>query len=388
MRSGIYLVAALVLLTAVAGPVSATAGTASAATAATNQSTVECGFPFSATDATGTEVTVEEEPKRIVTLNPSAAQTMWEIGGQAKVVGVSQYAAYLDGADAKANISASGQAFVNVEKVIGLEPDLVLAPNTIPNETVAKLRQAGLTVYKFPYQSSIEDIKEKTLLTGQLTGHCDGAEETVDWMESELKTVERAVEGEKRPDALYVFFGYTAGSGTFAHTVIETAGGNNVAADANISGYQQISQEIVVEANPDWIVVNDGATQIPQTEAYNSTTAVRKNQTVVLQEEYISQPAPRIVLSIVKLAKTFHPEAYEQAAAQANATASANATVTTNATATTDATATTTATEAQPATTSAESTPAGTSTNSPGFGAGVAAVALALSTLLFSRRRD
>lgn len=383
MRSATLLVAALVLLTAVAGPAGAATGvaTADSASTATSDHSVDCEFPFSATDATETEVTVDEEPERIVTLNPSAAQTMWEIGGEAKVVGVSQYAAYLDGADAKANVSASGQAFVNVEKVIDLEPDLVLAPNTIPNETVSQLREAGLTVYKFPYQTSIDDIEEKTLLMGQLTGECEGAEETVAWMESELDTVERAVEGEERPDVLYVFFGYTAGTGTFAHTVIETGGGNNVAADANISGYQQISQEVVVETNPEWIVLNDGATQIPQTEAYNSTTAVQKNQTVVLREEYISQPAPRIVHSIVKLAQTLHPEAYEQAAA--NQTAGNATEATTGTTEQTEAT-----TEAPEQTATSEATPAETSTNTPGFGPGVAVVAVALSTLLFRRTRN
>lgn len=368
MRPRISLVLAVVVFAAFATPVSAGGSTNAAA-----GTTVECGFPFTATDATGTEVTVDSEPQRIVTLSPSAAQTMWEIGGKDKVVGVTKYAAYLEGAETRANISGSGQSFVNVEKVISLEPDLVLAPNVISNDTVAKLREAGLTVYKFPFQTSIDDIKQKTLLMGQLTGECDGAEETVAWMEAELSVVREAVDGQERPPVLYVFFGYTGGEGTFVHRIIETAGGNNIAADANISGYKQISQEIVVKYNPEWIVLNDGATQIPQTEAYNNTYAVQHDQIVVLQEEYISQPAPRIVLSVVTLAKALHPEAYEQAAQE---------------TATETATQASTATDTQTQTAVPESTPTTTSANNPGFGVGVAVVAIALTIFLFRRPRE
>lgn len=378
MRSRIPLLMAVVLVATVVGPALGASTPVGA-----QEDPIQCRFPFSTTDATGTEVTVENEPQSIVTLNPSAAQTMWEIGGREKVVGVSQFASYLEGAESKTNISAAGESSFNLERIVSLEPDLVLAPNTISNDTVAQLRETGLTVFKFPFQQSIEDIQERTLLMGQLTGECDGAEETVASMEKRLNTVQRAVEGEDRPRVLYVFFGYTAGEGTFAHRVIETAGGTNIAAEANISGYQQISQEVVVEYNPQWIVVNDGATGIPATEAYNNTNAVQNNQTVVLQEEYISQPAPRIVRSVVKLAQTLHPEAYEQATNATQTAVTANETQTTT---TATPTETTSQSTTQTQTATAESSPATTTTSTPGFGLGIAATAIALSSLFFGRR--
>jgi len=376
MRQRVSLITVVVILAAVTGSVGAAAGTAPL-----DHGTSDCEFPVTATDATGEEVTVESEPQRVVTLNPSAAQTMWEIGGRDKVLGVSQYATYLDGATEKANVSGSGPSSINIERVVDLEPDLVLAPNTIQNETIDALREAGLTVYRFSLQTSIDDIKHKTLLTGQLTGQCEGAEETVDWMEAELNTVEEAIQGRDRPRVLYVFFGYTGGTGTFAHAVIETAGGTNIAAAANISGYQPISDEVVVDRDPEWIVVNDGAPQVPQSAAYNGTTAVQNDQIVVLQEEYISQPAPRIVRSVKKLAQTLHPEAYE---AVANGTATDDGT--TAAGESTSSPMTDDGTSANDGTTVAgESTPSPTAENTPGFGIGVAAIALAATILLFRR---
>jgi iron complex transport system substrate-binding protein len=287
-----------------------------------SQTAAACEFPVTRTDATGADVTVESKPARIVTLAPSAAQTMWEIGGSDAVVGVSRYAAYLEGAGAKTNVSGAGQTFVDVEQVVGLEPDLVLAPNVVPNETVDKLRSAGVTVYKFRPAPSIEFVEEKTLLIGRLTGHCEGARETVDWMTERLDAVERAVDGEPRPRVLYVTFGYAAGSSTFVHDVLTTAGGRNVAAAANITGFGQISDEVIVRRNPEWLVLNSDAPTVPRSAAYNSTDAVRNDRVVVVDANYVSQPAPRVVRVVEKLARAFHPEVYARAA---NATASAGA---------------------------------------------------------------
>jgi iron complex transport system substrate-binding protein len=314
MRTNVSTIAVVVavVLAAVATPVGVVAGT-------TQQ---DCSFPVTETDATGTEVTVEAEPERIVTLGPSAAQTMWEIGAKGRVVGVSQHASYLEGADERANVSGAGQNFVNAEKVVELEPDLVLAPDVVPDDAVAKLRESGLTVYKFDFAATIEDVYAKTELAGQLVGACEGASETVAGMDDRIGTVEEAVEGQDSPRVLYVFFGYTAGEGTFVHEIITAAGGTNVAAEAGISGYQQLSEETVVEQDPEWLVLNSDAPAVPQSDAYNSTTAVEEGQTVVVDANYVSQPAPRIVQPITELAGAFFPEAY----AEANATLTPTAT--------------------------------------------------------------
>ncbi|MHB9288921.1 PGF-CTERM-anchored ABC transporter substrate-binding protein [Halobacteriales archaeon Cl-PHB] len=357
MKTNRVAIAALVVVS-VLGPATVAVGA---------QSDADCSFPVERTDATGTTVTIEEEPQRIVTLNPSAAQTMWEIGAEDKVVGVTQYTTYLEGASAKANISGAGGT-VNVEKVVAQEPDLVLAPNaTFSKDNIRKLRESGVTVYHFSEATSLEDIKEKTTRIGQLTGECQGATEAVERMDTELSRIDRAVEGQDRPDVLYVFFGQTAGEGTFIHMAIEAAGGNNVAADAGITGYKPISEEIVVDQNPDWIVLNSGAPTVPKSDAYNATTAVEQNQTVVVDRNRVSQPAPRIVSVVKNLAKSFHPDAY----AAAETTATATSTPTPEG-----------VTDTPTATVTHESTPGGIG---PGFGVATALVAL-LGAVLLARR--
>ncbi|MFH5801856.1 PGF-CTERM-anchored ABC transporter substrate-binding protein [Haladaptatus sp. CMAA 1911] len=334
MRQRILLVSLLLVATLAVPP--------AATVTATQQST--CSFPVSKVDATGTKATLDEKPERVVTLSPSAAQIMWEIGAKDKVVGVTQYASYLEGASEKANVSGTGESFVNVEKVVSLKPDLVLAPNTVSKETVKKLRDAGVTVYAYRSATSIEDVYRDTAVTGTLVGECGGAKKTVSWMKDRIRTVRQAVKGEQRPDVLYLFYGYTSGKGTFIDRIIRTAGGNNVAAKVGISGYKEISKEVVVKQDPDWIVLNEQDPAVPDETGYRNLTAVRKNRTVVVPIEYMNQPAPRVVFAITNLTKHFHPDAY----AAANATTNTTVTTTEMISAADESEATTTESNGQP----------------------------------------
>lgn len=383
MRTSTVAVAVLVLLAGVVpvGAVATTGPETSGLDAATGSSAetrgdaaaltqqAGCGFPTTTTDATGTEVRVEDRPERIVTLSPSAAQTMWDIGARDRVVGVTQYATYLEGADTRTNVSGAGQTLISTEQVVGANPDLVLAPNVVPNETVTALRDAGLTVYKAEAAGTLRDVADKTRLFGRLVGSCASANATADRFEAELATVEEAVAGEDRPRVLYTFFGFTAGEGTFIDEIITTAGGENVAAEANITGFQQVSPETVVAQDPEWLVLNSDSPQAPRTDAYNSTTAVQEGNVVVLDANYISQPAPRVIRSVQTLAQAFHPDAYAQA----------------NATATPTPTETATPTETPSTTTQAvDDTPA-TTTSTPGFGVVVALLSTLVAALLARR---
>ena len=226
-----------------------------------------------------------------------------------------------------------------------------------------------------------------------------------------MNTIRQAVAGEDSPRVLYPQSGgFVAGNGTFIHEVMETAGGDNIAANAGIQGYQQMSNETIAERDPEWIIASDRAA-IPAGEPYASTTAVQQDQIIVVDSNLISQSGPRIVTPMTEIAQQLHPEAM-QTANLSNATVTeqpvaadgGNATVGTETAVATDGG---TAVE----TTAGETTPgdemAGgdadgaateggatgtsgetetTSGNGTGFGVVVAAVAL-LGAALLARRR-
>lgn len=349
----------LALLLAVAG-----AGPAVGAPLEDHQAENACSFPLTRTDATGTAVTVEDDPDRVVALHASAAQTMWEIGGSGEVVGmpVNRYTSYLEGYQRPRDVVAADEFTVVVEGVVNASPDLVLAPNVTPVETVSKLRSAGLTVYHFEAARTIEDVYAKTLLTGQLTGNCDGAAERTARMRVRIDRVREAVADEPRPTVIYPLGGgVVAGNGTFLHELITTAGGRNLAADAGIDGYRPISAEEIEAADPDWLILNEDLPRSAvQMDAYNRTTAVERDQIVRINPNYANQPAPRIAVVVEQLARALHPGVL----AEANATAAPGT-----------------------ATTAPSTAPATSSGGQPGFGLAVALAALAVALLTARRGR-
>ena len=255
-----------------------------------------CGFPLEMTDATGTTITLDESPDRITTINPSAAQTLWELGEQDRVVGVSQFASYLDGAEERANVSAEFGA--SVERVVDTEPDLVLAPNS-SSADVGPLREQGLTVYHFQAATSIDDIAEKTETIGRLVGACDAASETNEEMYDAVDAAEERTADVDRPAALYPLGGgYVAANNTFIDAIMNAGGTDNAAAEYR--GYPQLSDEVILETDPELILVKDAEAAILEQEPYASTTAGAEGNYVVMDESYLSQPAPRSVIVSTK----------------------------------------------------------------------------------------
>jgi iron complex transport system substrate-binding protein len=332
----------------------------------------DCGFPVTVTDATGAAVTLAGPPERIVTLSPSAAQTLWEVGARDRVVATTEFATYLDGATALERVPAAGGA-VDVERVVGLRPDLVLAPGTISNETVDALRRADVTVVALATPSTVAGVAEKTTVTGRLVGECAGAAATNAWMRRNVASVERAVADRPRPRALYLLGGgFTAGEGTYVHDLLRTAGVRNVAAGAGVSGYARISPEVVRERDPEWLV-RSPEVSVPDEPAYRETTAVRENNTVVVAGNWLNQPAPR---SIVRAVRAVALGVHDVDAAYVPRSAVERGTDTATPPPTTD----------RPAT--PEPTPAPTAGDGSGFGVVAAAAAVFGAALLARRGRS
>ncbi|MEZ3144416.1 PGF-CTERM-anchored ABC transporter substrate-binding protein [Halobaculum sp. MBLA0143] len=345
------------------------------------QTQTTCEFPVTTTDATGTEVTVTERPERVTTLQPSAAQTMWEIGGRDQVVGVSKYATYLDGAGERTNISTGGFGGASVEKVVGTEPDLVLAPNVVRNETIQSLRNAGLTVFKFEGAGDIADVRQKTTLIGKLTGNCAGAAEANAWMTANVEAVSEATADTERPTVLYPLSGgFVVGEETFITQMIRAAGGQNVFR-GEISGYREVSSEVVLTSEPDVVVFGDTTAYLAGEKPYRQLSAVQQNRTVTVNTNWLNQPAPRsVVYGVRNLSAGVAPETTADVSFPARDEVSV-ATETPTATETPEPAATET-----PEPTATETPEPTTSTSAPGMGAVVALVAAGVAALLGRRR--
>jgi iron complex transport system substrate-binding protein len=397
MRKATAVVGAVLVLVAAFGatvPVAADTGGSGAGVSASVGADSHCSYPVTMTDATGTDVTIEEDPDRLVALAPSAAQILWEIGADEEVVGMPQdfYTGYLNGTDGKTDV-VNDDGSVIAEAVVGSEPDLVLAPNVVSNETVESLRDSGLTVYRFENAEDLEDVYAKIELYGRLTGNYEEAGRVSARMQGQVEAVRDAVSDEENPR---VFFslgrGYTAGENTFIGQLVEAAGGDNIAAGEinSSSGYGVLSDEVVAREDPEWIVQNGQFGTVPQTAAFNESTAVQEGNVVKVDRNFTTQNGPRNVQPLKKMAQAFHPDASERVDFSAVETPEPASCSTPTPTATATEIATAEMDDSTPTATAEMDDPTPTATTSdggPGFRAAGAVVAL-LAGALVARRRQ
>lgn len=310
------LIVCLAVLTTLA--MVAPAGVASSG-AATAQEELTCEYPLELEDATGETVTIEEEPDSVVALGPSDAQILHEIGAEEKLVGmpVGPFTDYLD-ADEDLDITQDDGATVVAEEIVDRDPDVVIAANIYENnDVVDTLRDAGLTVYVSPTDESLDGIAENVQLIGELVGECDGAEAALEEMDERLSIIEAAVEDEAHPLAYYAMGdGFTTGANTFQDEILTTAGVENIAAEAGLEGWTEISEEVVVEQDPEWIIYDAAQDEPPVGEGAMATTAYQNDQFVEVDGSFMSQPGPYVLHAIEEIVETVHPEAYADAEAE------------------------------------------------------------------------
>lgn len=316
---------ALVLVVLAVGPV-LTAGLAGAQTGIDTQQTAAasshaCEFPLTVEDNTGQQVTIDKEPQEVVALLPSVAQQIWAMDAEEKVVGmpVREWTSYLEGSQNKTHVlefdDSVGLSVPDTEVIVDLDPDIVLAPNEVPEDSIAELREAGETVYYYERPSNLDGLTELLDRTGRLLGECNGADEAVAEMNETIDFVESAVADEERPRVFYDSgYATTVTGGSLQHELLTTAGLENVAAEFDSI---QFDPEQVVAADPEWVITTEGG-QLSDISGYNQTTALQEDQIVTVDANLFSQRGPRYADVIENLAETFHGEALAQARNQNN----------------------------------------------------------------------
>ena len=129
--------------------------------------------PGTFTDDMGREVTIDKVPQRIVSLAPSHTEILFALGLGDRIVGVTRYCNYPEEAKEKEKIG--GFATPDLEKIIALKPDLILAKGTLQKSLVTKLEERGQTVF-WIYPHTVSDILESFERIGKITGSSSAAQ--------------------------------------------------------------------------------------------------------------------------------------------------------------------------------------------------------------------
>lgn len=259
----------------------------------------DTGFPVTLSDNHGRNLTIEKAPIRIVSLAPSNTEILFALGLGEKVVGVTEYDNYPD--EAKLVEKVGGFQTVDIEKVVSLNPELVLATGGIQLEVIEKLREVGLTVVVIDAKS-VDEIQENILLIGRIAGSKREAESLVDSMGQRIELVKnKSSSNPRRPRVMYIVWGeplMAAGPGAFASSLIELAGGENVFSDAGID-YPKVSMESVIERDPEVIITNTNTgmelESLKDAAEWKGISAVKNRRFHVINGDIVSRPGPRIV---------------------------------------------------------------------------------------------
>jgi len=276
----------------------------------------EAAFPLTVTDDDGVEVTLPAEPKRIVTFAPSNTEIVFALGLGDRVVGVSgDFDNYPPEAQKVDYVGGAGEFGVdpNVEKLISLEPDLMLtiAGGEHWKESVRDLDIPVFTVNATDFDDLLQDIET----VGRITGAVEEAESLTETMVGDAEGIVDAVAADPRATCFFeVFFPplTTVGPQTFIFDLLDRAGCDPVSAGAS-SDYPEWSVDRLVTEDPDVYLVSSESGQsveaVAKRPGFGQLSSVQGNDVILIDSDLISRPGPRVVEGLQALAEALHPAA-------------------------------------------------------------------------------
>ncbi len=290
-----------------------------------NKGIIEKADEVIVTDDFGFKVIVKKYPHRIVSLAPSNTEILFALGLGNRVVGVTDYCDYPPKAvklkeEGKIK-SIGGFSTVNVEKVVALKPDLVVAAYGNGLGNIEAIKRFGIPVICFN-PKSLRDVMRDIWILGVVTGTERNATKLIRFMEEKIKRVEEIVSHAKtRPRVVHILWNdpiWVSGRGTFVDELIRLAGGENA---VKKKGWIVISKEELLRLNPDVIIVNSGNGMSPKgknvlydwlmhDKILSRLKAVRNGRVYVIDADIVSRPSYRLVYALEEFAKFIHPELF------------------------------------------------------------------------------
>lgn len=255
-------------------------------------------FPVVVVDAAGDEHRFERPPTRIISLVPSATETLLALGAGDRLIARTDF----DTMAAVAMLpSVGGGLDPSLEVLVVQEPDLVIRFEG-PSSAGAAGRFAELGIPSLAIRpDGIEDVRQIVRLLGRVTGATAGADSLLSEIDATLDRVRDAVRGRPPVKVAFLLGGpapWAAGAGSYIDQLLTLAGGENVFADLG-QLYAQVSPESLVVRDIDLILLPDGADPTPGV-----------GRPVRYVPESIQFPGPRLGEATLALAEILHPEAF------------------------------------------------------------------------------
>jgi iron complex transport system substrate-binding protein len=275
--------------------------------------------PVEYTDDLGRKVPLKGVAERIISLSPANTEMLYALGLEDKLLGVTTYCNYPPAVKDKPKVSE--YSVVDVEKVVSLQPDLILADSIHKAEVIPALEKLGIPVLGID-PSSLDGIMSDLEMIGRIGGKAQAASSLITGLQGRIKVVTNKTDtmlSAEKPRAFFLTWHdplWTAGSKTLINELMTKAGGTNIAAD--LDGHIQIDLETVIQRNPQIIFIlssmGDQDTSfnfIKNEPRFQATEAAKNARIYRIDSDIFARTTPRSVDALEQMTKLMHPEVFK-----------------------------------------------------------------------------
>ena len=253
-------------------------------------------------------------PERIISLGQTITERIYLLEADKNLIADTVYCVEPEDAKYKEKVGTLLQA--NLEKIVALKPDLVIASNLARPKQLRKLKNLGIRVVQLSYPKNFSEMCRQFLDLGVLLGKERKAEEIIDNTKKEVAAI-RLRTGNLPRKRVFIQLGikplHAVTRESFLNDYIEFAGGENIALNEGRGAY---SREKVLKGNPEVIIISTmgsskGETGKNEKESwmkYGSIAAVKSRNVYVVNPDKICSPTPiTFVEALTEIAEMIHP---------------------------------------------------------------------------------
>jgi iron complex transport system substrate-binding protein len=272
--------------------------------------TVPCFASRTLTDEMGRKVVVPDHPHRVICLMPSVTDTVFALGAGDDVVAISDYTKYPAAALTKPSVGDLIKP--SIEMILSLHPDLVIGVQPAgAMEVTDQLERVGIPIFLIS-PHGLAGIFHSVETIGIALNRTPQADALVHSLQQRVEAVKARTKGQPTP-RVFMPVWYdpitTIGKNAFITEIIEAAGGRSATDDLSAE-WPTISMEIVLERDPDaLLLVRGGKTTLQVLEnrpGWNSMKAIKERRAYYVDDR-INFASPIAIDALEDLAKQFHP---------------------------------------------------------------------------------
>ena len=197
--------------------------------------------------------------KRIISLSMASDEILYDLVEHDRILALSGNSDKNQMRSALWNkIDEFDEVHDNIEKVIALDPDIVIIPSWLKRQIVAQLEDADLNLYTYPSPNTFEEEKEVVRGIARILDSEARGEEIIEDMDRRVATLQKKIKatGIKSPRVLeYSHYGSTNGEGSMFDDMLQHVYLTNVATEMGIHRFSRISKEKVIEYNPEILLI-------------------------------------------------------------------------------------------------------------------------------------